>query len=268
MNADYPGTTHVVPADPSNYYTPAGHGGVPNRPRALFLHTPEEDADDNEVTPRYFSRPIWVTVNGQQVQRFASTHYYADSDGDWYQMVPELCMAIANGQDGKPLPSWADPSTSLNWQSLSVEIEGRAHTIHLTCPRGGPQWNAIVRWVADRCRKHAIPLDRQRVMGHYEVSTWRTDPGRLDIDQIVRDAQALGAPQVQEDFMKETEWVTAGVYGQDKTYVVGVCASKPFMRRFHVDSAKTEDALRAAKLITRLTPVKITQAQLDRYAEG
>lgn len=191
MNADYLGTTYVVPADKTNYYSPISHGGVPNRPRALVLHTPEEPADEWESTPNYFAQP----------NRQASTHYYADSDGDWYQLVPEMCAAIANGLKGRPLPAWADPNTSLNWQTLSVEIEGYAASIHQTMPRGGPQWNAVVKWVADRCHKHAIPLDRQHVMGHYQLADNRTDPGQMDIDQIVRDAQALG------DEMTEADWV-------------------------------------------------------------
>src|SRR3990167_8757003 len=100
FTADYPGAI-VYPAHASNYYTPAGHGGVPNRPRALFLHTPEEPSDGHEYTPIFFADP----------NRQASTHYYADSDGDWYQLVPEVCAAIANGLKGKRLPAWADPNT-------------------------------------------------------------------------------------------------------------------------------------------------------------
>ena len=251
MNADYPGTTHVVPAHPSNYYPQSGHNGIPNRPRALVLHTPEEGADDNEVTPRYFSQQ---NFNEDGSPRQASTHYYADSDGDWYQLVPELCAAIANGLKGKPMPAWADPNTSLNWQTLSVEMEGYAATIHKTMPRGGAQWNAVVRWVADRCATHSIPLDRAHVIGHYEVANNRTDPGQLDIDQIVRDATALGAPQaLEDDCLMPVPWVR-----DDETkksyFIVGG-------KKRYVDGPEQEAALLKAGYIQ--TPeVMMTTAEL------
>lgn len=169
---------------PGSICFPAHEGNVderrPNTPRAIFLHTPEEPVDDRESTPVYFSS-----------NRGAATHYYSDSDGDWYQMVPEAVGAIANGRRNKPRPSWAVPGVSLNLQSISVEIEGYAASIHRTMPRGGRQWNAVVRWIADRSRHHSIPLDRVHVMGHYEVADNRSDPGTLNIATIVADAQVL-----------------------------------------------------------------------------
>ena len=163
---DYPGAI-VYPAHPTNYYRPEDHSGVPNRPRGWVLHTPEEDADNVESTPVYFAG----------ANRHASTIYYLDNDGDVYQLVPERCAAIANGVIGKPYPSWADRSTSLNWQSLNVEIEGRGHTIHQTMPVGGVQFNALVRLIKHRAAAYGFPVDREHVIGHYQVSNERSDPG-------------------------------------------------------------------------------------------
>lgn len=172
--ANYP-AAFVYPAwynmanhnDPrNNYYRPEGHGGVPNIPSAWVLHTPEEPSDDNETTPAYFAFP----------GRKASTHYYLDSDGDVFQLVPEYCAAIANGLNGKPVPVWAIPG-SLNWQTLSVEIEGYAHSVHQTMPVGGVQFNALVNLIKHRAHDWGIPLDRTHVMGHYELSIDRSDPG-------------------------------------------------------------------------------------------
>jgi hypothetical protein len=170
---DYPSI--VVPAHPGNV-----DERQPNAPRALMLHTPEEPVDDYESTPVYFSS-----------DRGAATHYYSDSDGDWYQMVPEAVGAIANGRRNKPRPTWAVPGISLNLQTISVEIEGYAAAMHRTMPRGGRQWNAVVRWVENRSRQHLIPLDRAHIMGHYEVADNRSDPGTLNIDLIVEDARKL-----------------------------------------------------------------------------
>jgi N-acetyl-anhydromuramyl-L-alanine amidase AmpD len=162
----YPGAI-VVPCNASNCYQPQNHGGVPNKPRGIVLHTPEERADNIEVTPYYF----------QNAGLDASTHYYLDNDGDWYQMVPESFGAIANGLNGKPLPSWALANTSLNWQTLSVEIEGYAHSIHETMPVGGVQFNSLAAWITHRAQAHGIPLDREHIVGHYQVADNRSDPG-------------------------------------------------------------------------------------------
>jgi N-acetyl-anhydromuramyl-L-alanine amidase AmpD len=170
---DYPGAI-VVPAHPTNILRPI------NRPKVLVLHTPEEPADNVESTPRYFQTP----------NLGASTHYYADNDGDLYQMVPEGNGAIANGVIGKTYPEGTNAGHSLNYQSLSIEIEGYAASIGRTMPRGGSQWRTVVAWVVTRAKKYNIPIRRSRIIGHYEVANNRTDPGTLDIDAIVADAQA------------------------------------------------------------------------------
>ena len=176
----------VVPAHPQNILRAV------NRPKVLVLHTPEEDADGIEVTPRYFA----------EAPRGASTHYYADNDGDLYQCVPEANGAIANGVTipSRSYPAGTDPAISLNYQSLSIEIEGRAATIARTLTAA--QRATVVRWIVDCARRYGIPIDRAHVIGHYEVSNERSDPGTLDIDGIVRDAARA---YLEEDGMTPDE---------------------------------------------------------------
>lgn len=167
---DYPGA-FVYPAHPTNYWTPETrpleYNGQPNQPRAIVLHTPEEDADDWESTPLYFAG----------ANRRASTTWYVDNDGDVIQCVSAAWMAIANGLRGKPFPTWADPSASLNWQTESIEIEGRAGSIQRTLVRGGVQWRSLLDLIRHRCRANGIPIDRDHIVGHYQLSNERTDPG-------------------------------------------------------------------------------------------
>lgn len=176
--ANYPDAI-VVPAHPSNLMRDRVTGAIKpiNRPRALVIHTPEEPSDDFESTPRYFA-----TAN-----RNASTHYYADSDGDIYQMVPEDYGAVANGLRGKPAPAWSD-GTSLNYQTLSIEVEGYAAAMHRTCPPGSRQWNSVRTWIVSRALIYRISIRRERVIGHYEVADNHTDPGTLKLDRLVADA--------------------------------------------------------------------------------
>lgn len=196
---DYPAAT-VYPAHPSNYYHPKDHGNVPNRPRAWVLHTPEEPADDNETTPAFFAQP----------NRQASTHYYVDSDGDVFQLVPESYGAIANGLRGKPPPAWADLSTSLNWQTLSVEIEGYAHSIHDTMPVGGVQYQALIALIKHRALARNIPIDRDYVIGHYQVANDRSDPGPLfPWDNLLAD---LTMPPHQPEVRRHMkDWAIVGL---------------------------------------------------------
>jgi hypothetical protein len=175
-----------------------------NTPKVLVLHTPEEPADNVEGTPTYFSKAHYDQY-GNLVP--ASTHYYSDNDGDLYQMVQERHFAFANGvtRGTRPYPPDTDPARSLNWQSLSIEIEGYAASIARTITPA--QLATVVAWVEDCTRRYSIPLDRAHVIGHYQVADNRTDPGTLDIDGIVRDAQALRAakerpPEEEEEDMQ------------------------------------------------------------------
>ena len=160
--ADY-ALASVYAAHRSNY----DEGPAPASIAGVCLHTPEEDADDTESTPVYFAG----------ANRQASVNYYMDSDGDVIQCVSEADMPYANGVVGKPYPAWADPNQNLNWQTVSIEIEGRAANIQDTLVIGGPQWNGLVALICDRCTFYNIPMDREHIIGHYQVSTARTDPG-------------------------------------------------------------------------------------------
>lgn len=160
-----------------------------NRPKAIGLHTPEEKPDDYPGTPYYFHN---------LTDRQASTTYFAAWTGLIFQMVPEDEGAYGNAIEGKPPPPWSD-GTNLNLQTISIEIEGYAASIHQTMPRGSPQWVSLVRLMADIChRRPAVNIDW--TFGHYLVSIYRSDPGQLDIGALVADVKALlsAAPQAKE----------------------------------------------------------------------
>ncbi len=116
-------------------------------------------------------------------------------------MVPEHKGAIANGVLRKPYPADTDPGTSLNLQSLSIEIEGYASNMHTSMRQGSQQWRTVVAWIVSRAEAHGIPIDRDHVIGHREVSAERSDPGTLDLDLIVADAQALAAHDKEDEML-------------------------------------------------------------------
>ncbi len=178
--SDYPG---AIVVEAANY----GYGSRKNNPKGWIYHTPEEIADADPTTPRYLAGTT----------RLASYTYFVSS---WlalvFQLVPEHEGAYANYVNGKPYPSWADPSVNLNLQGISVSFEGMAATIHLTMPRGGPQWTAGVDLVAHRAK--ALNIDPDSWARHSDVSVDRGDPGQLDIDAFTADVKA----KIEEDDMK------------------------------------------------------------------
>jgi len=175
-----------------------GYGGKPgavNKPRAWVLHTPEEPTDNNPSTPYYFHD----TTNDASTTYFVA---YAEKPGPLgptriFQCVPEKAGAYGNAVEGKPYPTWADATVNLNLQTLSIEIEGFASNIHQTMPRGSGQWKALVELMAHRCKALGFPVER--TIGHYQVSTNRSDPGQLAISAIIEDVNALLTPAPQED---------------------------------------------------------------------
>lgn len=176
MNADYPG---AIVFEARNY----GFGGKPgrlNQPKGWVIHTPEEPADERPNTPAYFAT----------TDRLASTHYFVSFLGFVYQCVPERSGAYANTVEGKPYPEWADPHTNLNLQTLNVEVEGYAATIGRTM--SAPQAKALADLIRHRSLEYNIPVDRAHIIGHYEVSVNRSDPGTLDLNRLVGLVQGTG----------------------------------------------------------------------------
>lgn len=171
MIADYEG---AIVVEAMNY----GYSSK-NNPKAWCLHTPEELADDYPATPYYFHN----TNVG------ASTTYFVSYLGFVFQCVPESEGAYANGRQGiYNYFDWEDPNVNLNLQTLSIEIEGYAHNIAQTMPRGSAQWNALINLMADRCIALGIPPER--TFGHYQVSNQRSDPGTLNIQAVIEDVKA------------------------------------------------------------------------------
>lgn len=204
---DYPGAVWY-PAHPNNY----GGYNTSNIPKAIVLHTPEENADDYESTPAWFANP----------QASASTHYYADNDGDIYQTVADIDCPWANGTRAgvnrtwkgvKDIyPPWATPGISLNCQTLSIEIEGKAATIDQTLTDA--QFNSLVNWIKYKANQYNIPLNRDHIIGHFELATDRTDPGeKFPWDRLMN---ALKEPEAVDMTKIRIVPISTGVRWTDK----------------------------------------------------
>ena len=190
-----------APAHPSNYTPgPLWRGKFRRLYIGQVIHTPEEDADDNEVTPRWFQDP----------KANASTEVYTDNDGDLYQMVRQADFAWAQGisfgvggtaRDQLPRSfnraKYGSPNTCYG----SNEVEGHASTIDTTLIVGGRQWQTLVAWCELHCRRFGYPANRDRIIGHYQLSNRRSDPGPAfpwaDLIQDVQGALAEDWPRLR-----------------------------------------------------------------------
>lgn len=174
-------TVIQAPAHPSNY----GGYGRKNQPRALVFHTPEEAADNNEVTPVWFQNPAAQ----------ASTQAYADNDGDLYEMVPDDEPAWACGTDASTrhwygqwgvVPPWGEAGVSNNCFTLNIEVEGYAATLDMP----EPQYQTVLRWAREKCARYHIPIDRAHLVGHGDLASNRVDPGpNFPWERLLRDLE-------------------------------------------------------------------------------
>ena len=188
----------IKPAHRSNYSTMQSnpYGAAKRQQVAICYHTPEEPVDNNEVTPAWFQDP----------RANASTGYYADSDGDIYQMVADADYAWAQGVrfEGDranavtPVPGWFDRAEMVSYNTcmISIEIEGYAADHERTFHRGTAQWDTVVAWSAFVCKKYGIPVDRDHHVAHSRLCTWKTDPNWLEAtwSQLLADIARTAHP--------------------------------------------------------------------------
>jgi hypothetical protein len=175
---DYPGATWV-PADPSNYT-------VANRPHdypvnMIVIHDIEgSDADAIQL----FQTPGFA----------ASAHYVVGYGGNITQMVREKDIA------------WHAGNWDYNTRAIGIEHAGFAgQNLYTTA-----EYDASAHLAAWICEQWGVPMDRNHVIGHYQVpdpnnpglyggSDHHTDPGpywdwTYYMAQAQADANALPSP--------------------------------------------------------------------------
>lgn len=114
-----------------------------------------------------------------------SSHYMVQMDGVIIQFVSEDDEAWAQGRVDHPTAKVVleNPGVNPNSYCVSIEHEGDGHH-DLTDPqRASSVW--LHRDIASR---RGLTLNRDTVIGHHEVYSLKTCPGKIDIDRIVREA--------------------------------------------------------------------------------
>ncbi len=121
-----------------------------------------------------------------------SVHYMVDREGNVFCYIPEDRSAWHAGYG-----TWLDDekyTNKMNKYSIGIEImamgtyEEMSGYLHKSEYNKLPkehigytdaQYAALKDLVADICQRHAIPLDRDHVIGHDQFSPKKNDPGEL-----------------------------------------------------------------------------------------
>ncbi|MBZ9639320.1 N-acetylmuramoyl-L-alanine amidase [Streptomyces sp. PSKA30] len=114
----------------------------------------------------------------------AASHYIVRKDGHVTQMIRELDVAYHAG------------NRDYNERSVGIEHEG---FVDRPQDLTDAMYAASARLTAQICRRYAIPVDREHIIGHVEVpGTDHTDPGEhWDWDRymkLVRQASTTATP--------------------------------------------------------------------------
>ena len=119
----------------------------------------------------------------QRQNGITSAHYGIGFSGEIVQWLPESVVAYhANNYP-------------INQRSIGIEHEDNANN---QIVRPDALYETSAKLVAEICIAYSIPLDRQHVMKHNEISNTAC-PGTLDVDRIVRRAKELLTPPASAD---------------------------------------------------------------------
>jgi hypothetical protein len=110
----------------------------------IIIHTSEGDPNSQYTAADWFADP----------RSKASAHYTVHGTGTILQSVAEKDIA------------WHAGNSAVNKRSLGIEIQGQAAKANWT----GIQLNQVARLTAALARKYNIPIDRDHIKGHVEVS--------------------------------------------------------------------------------------------------
>lgn len=126
----------------------------------------------------------------------ASTHYGVSLKGEVDQYVSEIDTAFHAGTVAPKPPAWKGWTVGMNpnFFTLGIEHEGKKDTVWTEA-----MYKASAELIRQLCNRWKIPCDRDHIVGHREIDSFRRAncPGTCDLDRLVRMAAAIDAPAVE-----------------------------------------------------------------------
>lgn len=155
---------------------PAGNfrKGRPQDPDVIVMHITEG------------SRKSVIAEFTRESQK--STHLMVCKDGAIVQFVGTGDTAFGNGVVSQPTSEIVleRKGKNPNGYTISIEHEGYA-TQDLT----EAQYEASARLVAFLSEKWSIPLDTTHVIGHREITGYKSCPGVLNVEKVLQMARSI-----------------------------------------------------------------------------
>lgn len=136
-----------------------------------------------------------------------SSHYGIGQNGEIHQYVEEADSAWQAGRVQNPSWSLLKPNINPNRYTIGIEHEGNA----------GIAWSAAMRQasaalIADICARWSIPIDREHIIGHYQIDSVRRPNcpayNKAIIGELIALAKTHQKPQLPsevEDGIKKIE---------------------------------------------------------------
>jgi N-acetylmuramoyl-L-alanine amidase len=149
-------------------------GRAGRTPRGIVLHT---TVGSFESAAAWFCKP----------ESGVSAHYLVGLDGRVAQFVEEADTARHAGRVSNPTATIYD-GTDPNLYTVGIEFEdgGEPETVR----RPAAQYEAGADLIAGIAARWGIPIDRDHVIAHRELTDRKSCPGNLDPDALVRRAAA------------------------------------------------------------------------------
>lgn len=132
-----------------------------------------------------------------------SAHYSVGKKGEVHQYVKETDTAWHAGRVKNPSFSLYKKDVNPNLYTIGIEHEGNATTVWSPAMK-----KASAELLKDICARWNIPLDRDHVIGHYQVFSAKPDCPAKDkaiIDELILLAKGTSAPSLQDGIKKVEE---------------------------------------------------------------
>lgn len=144
----------------------------PGRPMAIDMVTIHVTEGTHEGTAEHFASDATD----------ASAHYEVLKTGRIVQYVEEKDQAFHNGRVHEPTAPLVLERPGVNPNAYSIGIEHEGSGKEAMTP---PQLAASLELVRDICTRYHIPMDRRHIVGHREVYSLKTCPGKINVDALV-----------------------------------------------------------------------------------
>lgn len=117
-----------------------------------------------------------------------SSHFYVAPDGQVYQLVDMANVAWCNGRVDKPTAKLKKDLLGkyINPNLYTVSIETSLRATEELRPAQEASLKELIRYIAST---YNIPLNRDKVIGHREIYSLKTCPGKINIESLLGQEQ-------------------------------------------------------------------------------